>query len=137
MRCHKHTGGSVNRLLGVVVMSNQQASVSQRCKRREKKNAIEEYIAMSKAHAVLSTVVFGWWQLNYVEQLLPFRSDIEKTSTSPVSSPLFNRDTKRKREKESNTHTHIEEKAHRYCLLLLAMMPHRLTYILHRRHCPR
>jgi len=36
-RCHKHTGGSINRLQAVVVMSNQQASVRRKDVREERK----------------------------------------------------------------------------------------------------
>ncbi len=68
--------------------------------REERKNAKEEYVAMSNAQAVLLTVVFGCWQLNCVEHLPTVRPDIEKTSTSPVSLPYFDRDTNRERKKE-------------------------------------
>jgi hypothetical protein len=115
-RCHKHTGGSINRLQVVVVMSNQQTSASQRCKRREKKMQKEEYVAMSSAQAVLLTVVFACWQLNCVEQLPTVRPDIEKTSTSPVSLPYLdgdtNRERKRERERGGKNETQIRREKH-------------------------
>jgi hypothetical protein len=79
---------------------------------KREKNVKEEYVAMSSAQAVPLTVVFGCWQLNCVEQLLLVRPDIEKTSTSPVSSPHPDRDTNRERRRDAKNKTQISREKH-------------------------
>jgi hypothetical protein len=88
------------------------------------------------------TVMFGCWQFNCVEEPPSVRPDIEKASTSPISLPYSDRHTKRERKRETEkrekneTRTYTEKRID-IVLLLLAMMSHRLTDILHQRHCSR
>lgn len=85
------------------------------------KNAREEYVAMSSAQAEPMTVMFGCWLFNCVEEPLSVRPDIEKASTSPISLPYSDRDTKREREREiekrekNETRTYTEKRIDSVC----------------------